>query len=82
MTLANVAALLARWGQRVLIIDWDLEAPGIEKFFERGLIGSRRATSGLVELMATYDAAPLCSAIIRAADALLSKPRQRGSTLA
>jgi len=30
MALANVAALLARWGRRVLIIDWDLEAPGIE----------------------------------------------------
>ncbi len=34
MALANVAALLARWGKKVLIVDWDLEAPGIEKYFE------------------------------------------------
>jgi cellulose biosynthesis protein BcsQ len=30
--LANVATLLARWGQRVLCIDWDLEAPGLATY--------------------------------------------------
>ncbi|NTS41911.1 AAA family ATPase [Flavisolibacter sp. BT320] len=34
MCLANVAMLLAKWGHRVLIIDWDLEAPGLENFFK------------------------------------------------
>ena len=29
MALANVAALLAKWGNSVLVVDWDLEAPGI-----------------------------------------------------
>lgn len=33
MALANVAALLSKWGQKVLIVDWDLEAPGLEKYF-------------------------------------------------
>lgn len=33
MALANVAALLAKWGHSVLIVDWDLEAPGLERFF-------------------------------------------------
>jgi cellulose biosynthesis protein BcsQ len=33
MAVANVALLLARRGQRVLIVDWDLEAPGIERYF-------------------------------------------------
>lgn len=33
-TLANVAVLLARWGYRVLTIDWDLEAPGLHHYFE------------------------------------------------
>ncbi len=33
MALANVAALLAKWGHSVLVVDWDLEAPGIERFF-------------------------------------------------
>jgi CO dehydrogenase nickel-insertion accessory protein CooC1 len=34
MALANVAALLSKWGYKVLIIDWDLEAPGLEFFFK------------------------------------------------
>jgi len=33
MALANVAVLLAQRGHRVLVVDWDLEAPGIEKYF-------------------------------------------------
>ena len=34
MALANVAFLLAQHGHRVLAIDWDLEAPGLERYFE------------------------------------------------
>ena len=37
MALANVAALLARAGHRVLAIDWDLEAPGLERYFTEPL---------------------------------------------
>lgn len=33
MALANIALLLARRGFRVLIVDWDLEAPGLERYF-------------------------------------------------
>ena len=33
MALANVADLMARSGLRVLIVDFDLEAPGLEHFF-------------------------------------------------
>lgn len=33
MALANVAELFYRAGLKVLMIDWDLEAPGLEKFF-------------------------------------------------
>ena len=32
--LANVAVVLARWGYRVLCIDWDLEAPGLHLYFD------------------------------------------------
>ncbi|HEX5114207.1 MAG TPA: AAA family ATPase [Pseudonocardiaceae bacterium] len=32
-TLANIAILLARWGYRVLCVDWDLEAPGLHGYF-------------------------------------------------
>ena len=34
MALANIAILLSRWGYKTLIIDWDLEAPGLEYFFQ------------------------------------------------
>ena len=37
MALANIACLLARrlarTSQRVLVMDWDLEAPGLHRFF-------------------------------------------------
>lgn len=33
MALANIALLLARRGLRVLVVDWDLEAPGLERYF-------------------------------------------------
>ena len=33
MALANVAELLYQAGLRVLMVDWDLEAPGLERFF-------------------------------------------------
>jgi hypothetical protein len=34
MALANVAWILASAGQRVLAIDWDLEAPGLHRYFQ------------------------------------------------
>jgi tetratricopeptide (TPR) repeat protein/cellulose biosynthesis protein BcsQ len=33
MALANLAVLLARAGKRVLCIDWDLEGPGLDRYF-------------------------------------------------
>ena len=54
MTLANVAAWLSRWGQRVLIIDWDLEAPGIEKYFKPWLRGSTDRTGGIVDIVDAF----------------------------
>lgn len=54
MALASVAALLAKWGHRVLVVDWDLEAPGLEKYFERApstVRGSRAKTPGVLDLL-------------------------------
>ena len=45
--LANVAALLGRWGRKVLCIDWDLEAPGLDAFF--GVHGASPDRPGLLE---------------------------------
>ena len=33
MALANIAWILAANGKRVLAVDWDLEAPGLHRFF-------------------------------------------------
>jgi cellulose biosynthesis protein BcsQ len=54
MALANVAVLLSRLGQKVLVIDWDLEAPGLEQYFGPQYRGMRRSTPGLVEFIASY----------------------------
>lgn len=61
MALANVAALLAKWGNKVLVVDWDLEAPGAEKFFAKTkLSGSRKNTPGILDLVkAKTDGIPL-----------------------
>ncbi|SDW33874.1 CobQ/CobB/MinD/ParA nucleotide binding domain-containing protein [Amycolatopsis xylanica] len=48
-TLANIAVLLARWGHRVLCIDWDLEAPGLHHYF-RPLMSADPA-GGVVDLV-------------------------------
>lgn len=34
MALANVAVLLARDGKKVLCVDWDLEAPGLDRYLK------------------------------------------------
>ena len=54
MTMANVAALMAIEGHRVLVVDWDLEAPGLDVFFERSevkLSSTRKRTPGIVDLL-------------------------------
>ena len=38
MAVANVAWILASRGQRVLVIDWDLEAPGLHRYFRPFLV--------------------------------------------
>ncbi|WP_331375610.1 KGGVGR-motif variant AAA ATPase [Sinorhizobium chiapasense] len=54
--LVNVAALLGRWGFRVLCIDWDLEAPGLEAYFRPyGLDKQLSSRKGLVELFQDFD---------------------------
>ncbi|MEU7477756.1 ATP/GTP-binding protein [Lentzea sp. NPDC042327] len=47
-TLANTAVLLARWGYRVLAVDWDLEAPGLHLYFDPHL--PEKPRSGVVDI--------------------------------
>ena len=52
MALANIATLLASWQKKVLVIDWDLEAPGIENFFfPQDALSKIQSRRGLVELL-------------------------------
>jgi tetratricopeptide (TPR) repeat protein len=53
MGLVNIAVLLAKWKRKVLIIDWDLEAPGIESYFRKhvDLSNMRAQTPGVVDLV-------------------------------
>lgn len=63
MTLANVAWILAASGKRVLMIDWDLEAPGLHRFFHPFLDPDQLETvSGINNMIDGY-----CFAAKRAA---------------
>ncbi|GIH06042.1 hypothetical protein Rhe02_41090 [Rhizocola hellebori] len=56
MALANVAWILAANGKRVLVSDWDLEAPGLHRFF-RPFIDLRLLDSagGVIDLVRKYE---------------------------
>jgi Mrp family chromosome partitioning ATPase len=55
MAVANVGVLLAQWGYKVLLVDFDLEAPGLENYFET-FSESRdlRKEPGIVEFLSGY----------------------------
>ena len=56
MAVANVAILLAKWGYRTLIVDWDLEAPGLENFFNEYIDASKISKSrrGIIDLLISH----------------------------
>lgn len=55
MALANVAWIIASSGRRVLVVDWDLESPGLHKFFHPFLDSSTiSATPGVIEMINDY----------------------------
>lgn len=52
MLLANVAWTLALNGHRVLVVDWDLEAPGIHRYFHPFLADKElKSTPGLLDMV-------------------------------
>ncbi|GAA4697213.1 FxSxx-COOH system tetratricopeptide repeat protein [Phytohabitans rumicis] len=56
MALANVAWILAANGKRVLVADWDLESPGLHRFFKPFLDAETvRGSTGIIELIRTYE---------------------------
>jgi len=54
MAVANVAWVLAqKFHKRVLVVDWDLEAPGLHRFFD---VPDSDVKTGLIELLNDYKA--------------------------
>ena len=64
MALANVAWILASNGKRVLAVDWDLEAPGLHRYFAPFLADSDlTSTDGIIEFVRNFEAAALTPAV-------------------
>lgn len=51
MCLANVSIMLAQWGYNVLVVDWDLEAPGLENFYKGYIDIDVKEKNGLINLL-------------------------------
>src|SRR5437867_1838855 len=63
MALVNVAEILADRGYRVIVCDWDLEAPGLERYFTaredptaawQATLTRLTRTPGLMDLISEY----------------------------
>src|SRR6185436_2734341 len=63
MALANVGWILAAAGERVLVIDWDLEAPGLHRYFRPFLEDQELLkTRGLIDFFSEFvDASRMAS---------------------
>ena len=55
MALANVAFILASNGYRVLVADWDLESPGLHRFFSPFLDRTVRDAPGIIDMVRDYE---------------------------
>src|SRR6202035_3691854 len=54
MALANVAWILAANGKRVLVADWDLESPGLHRFFEPFMEAQVSDRPGIIDFIRRY----------------------------
>jgi MinD-like ATPase involved in chromosome partitioning or flagellar assembly len=63
MALANVAWILAANGKRVLVADWDLESPGLHRFFQPFLEPSVTERPGIIDFIRRYEWAAITSDI-------------------
>jgi hypothetical protein len=62
MALGNIAWILASNGKRVLTIDWDLEAPGLHRYFRPFLEDKDlQETRGVINFVRNFEAAMLSS---------------------
>lgn len=63
MALANVAWILASNGHRVLVVDWDLEAPGLHRYFAPFMLDPDLTDSpGVIDIVDEYVTAAMTQA--------------------
>lgn len=63
MSMANVAWVLASNGLRVLTVDWDLEAPGLHRYFSPFLLDKDLTSSeGVIDFIIDYASAAMTPA--------------------
>lgn len=55
MALANVAWILAANGRRVLVADWDLESPGLHRFFQPFMDASVSERPGIIDFIRKWE---------------------------
>lgn len=56
MALANVAWILAERGNRVLVADWDLESPGLHRFYNPFLDAAEvRQRAGVIDMIRDFE---------------------------
>ncbi len=54
MALANIAELFHQSGLKVLMVDWDLEAPGLERFFPSVDLQQTLDQPGIMDMLLHY----------------------------
>jgi hypothetical protein len=55
MAVANAAWILASQGERVLVIDWDLEAPGLHRYFAPFVLDRElTASPGIIDFLCAF----------------------------
>ena len=84
MALANIGVLLTRWGYRVLLVDWDLEAPGLDFFFRSFLSNepSCLERDGVIELLSGHEASKVeCGSGRSWRDMVLKIPMPEGTSV-
>ena len=60
MAVANVAWILASNGKRVLVLDWDLESPGLLRYFHPFLVDKAlRTSAGVIDLVWDFSSAAM-----------------------
>src|SRR5262249_2024442 len=73
MALANVGWILASAGKRVLLIDWDFEAPGLHRYLHPFLADPELAsTPGLIDYFVDVNVAARAAVMTGAEDAQAS----------